>query len=114
MSALRQAQGPLLLQQKNLLLKVAGLFFHLKLSSKDSNLDRQNQNLQCCHYTTRHHSFPNAAAKVQLISLRASVFFIFLKKSDFEYYSNRFYRFSTQDKPKNSIFAVWQMPKLTR
>ena len=54
-------------KQKDLLLKVAGLFFHLKLSSKDSNLDRQNQNLQCCHYTTRHHSFPNAAAKVQLI-----------------------------------------------
>ena len=37
------------IEQKNLLLK-RSRFPHL-LSNQDSNLDRQNQNLQCYHYT---------------------------------------------------------------
>ena len=35
----------------------------LKLSRQDSNLDRQNQNLQCYHYTTRQKWFKNVVQK---------------------------------------------------
>ena len=40
---------------------------HFALSSKDSNLDRQNQNLQCCHYTTR--QFHSSWMRVQRYNL---------------------------------------------
>ena len=51
------------------------------LSNKDSNLDRQNQNLQCYHYTIRQSLFRilNVSAKIQLFLISATKKIIFFK-----------------------------------
>ena len=52
------------------------------LSNKDSNLDRQNQNLQCYHYTIRQSLFRilNVSAKIQLFFIRATKNKYFFKR----------------------------------